>query len=65
MDTRYVRVAHHRARGAVRPVAIAIVAIIAVLAAAAWWLIIRPYQQQMQMDAGVPVAPTAAGKGQP
>jgi protein TonB len=62
MDTRYTYIARRRVRGAVRPVAVAIVAIIAALAAAAWLLIVRPYQQQMQMDAGGVPAVSAAGK---
>ena len=62
MDTRYTHIAHRRVRGAVRPVAIAIVAIVAALAAAAWLLIVRPYQQQMQLDNGGVPAVTAAGK---
>jgi len=62
MDTRYTYTAHRRARGAVRPVAVAIVAIIAALAAAAWLLIIRPYQQQMRLDTGGVPAVSAAVK---
>ena len=62
MDTRYTHIARSRVRGAVRPVAIAIVAIVAALAAAAWLLIVRPYQQQMQLDNGGVPAVTAAGK---
>ncbi|MEW9571365.1 energy transducer TonB [Rhodanobacter sp. Si-c] len=64
MDTRYTYIAHRRVRGAVRPVAIAIVAIIAALAAAAWLLIIRPYQQQMRLDSGGVPAVSAAAKSQ-
>lgn len=60
MDTRYSKIARRCARGAARPVAIAIVAIIAALAAAAWFLIVLPYRQQMQLDAGgVPATPSA------
>ena len=62
MDTRYTHIARRRVRGAARPVAIAIVAIVAALAAAAWLLIVRPYQQQMQLDNGGVPAVTAAGK---
>ena len=62
MDTRYTHIARRRVRGAVRPVAIAIIAIVAALAAAAWLLIVRPYQQQMQLDNGGVPAVTAAGK---
>ncbi|GAB3780904.1 energy transducer TonB [Dyella agri] len=60
MDTRYILAARRRARGAVRPVAVAIVAIVAALAAAAWLLIVRPYQQQMQLDTGGVPAVSAA-----
>jgi protein TonB len=62
MDTRYTHIAHRRVRGAVRPVAIAIIAIVAALAAAAWLLIVRPYQQQMRLDNGGVPAVTAVGK---
>ena len=62
MDTRYTHIARRRVRGAVRPVAIAIIAIVAALAAAAWLLIVRPYQQQMQLDNGGVPAVTAVGK---
>jgi protein TonB len=62
MDTRYTHIARRRVRGAVRPVAIAIIAIVAALAAAAWLLIVRPYQQQMQLDNGGVPAVAAAGK---
>jgi protein TonB len=64
MDTRYIHIARRRVRGAVRPVAIAIVAIVAALAAAAWLLIIRPYQQQMRLDSGGVPAVSAAAKAQ-
>ncbi|MBD8897649.1 energy transducer TonB [Rhodanobacter sp. DHG33] len=60
MDTRYSYIAHRRVRGAARPVVIAIVAIVVALAAAAWFLIVRPYREQMQLDAGgVPTVPAA------
>ncbi|MDE1894118.1 MAG: energy transducer TonB [Pseudomonadota bacterium] len=51
MDTRFVLHSRHHARGAIRPVAVAIVAIFAALAAAAWVLIIRPHQELMREDA--------------
>ncbi len=62
MDTRYTHIARRRVRGAARPVAVAIVAIIVALAAAAWLLIVRPYQQQMALDNGGVPAVAAAGK---
>lgn len=59
MGTRYTYIARHRARGAIRPVAIAIIAIVVALVAASWFLIVRPYRQQMQLDAGgAPAVPT-------
>ncbi|MFK2878798.1 energy transducer TonB [Rhodanobacter hydrolyticus] len=64
MGTRYTYIARRRARGAVRPVAIAIVAIVAALAAASWFLIVRPYRQQMQLDAGLAPSAPAAGKAE-
>jgi protein TonB len=64
MDTRYTRHARHRARGAIRPSAIAIVAVVAVLAAASWFLIIKPHQDLVESEAGshpsTPVQPGAA-----
>ncbi|WP_243039119.1 energy transducer TonB [Dyella sedimenti] len=63
MDTRYISHARRRARGAVRPAAIAIVVVVAVLAAASWFLIIKPHQELMEADAGghpsTPVQPGA------
>jgi periplasmic protein TonB len=62
MDTRYIRHARRRARGAVRPAAIAIVAVVAVLAAASWFLIIKPHQDLLEADAGGhPSTPVKAG----
>ena len=52
MDTQYLRVACRRERGAVRPVTVAIVAILAAIAVAAWLLIVRPYQEQQIVAAG-------------
>jgi protein TonB len=63
MDTRYIRHARRHARGAIQPVAIAIVVVIAVLAVGAWFLIIKPHQDMMQTDAGGhPSTPVAAGR---
>lgn len=62
MDTRYIRHARRRARGAVRPAAIAIVAVVAVLAAASWFLIIKPHQDLLEAEAGGhPSTPVTAG----
>ena len=52
MDTRDILVTRRHARGAVRPVVIAIIAIIALLAVGAWFLIIRPHQELVMADAG-------------
>lgn len=63
MDTRNIRHARRYARGAVRPVAIAIVAVIASLAAAAWFLIIKPHQDLVMTDSGGhPSTPVAADR---
>ncbi|HET6552505.1 MAG TPA: energy transducer TonB [Dyella sp.] len=62
MDTRYICHARHRARGAVRPAAIAIVAVVAVLASASWFLIIKPHQDMMETEAGGhPSTPVVGG----
>jgi len=66
MDTRYIRHARRHARGAVQPVVIAILVVIAVLAAAAWFLIIKPHQDLVQADAGGhPSTPVANGREAP
>ncbi len=61
MDTRYIPVTRRHARGAVRPIVIAIIAVIALLAVAAWFLIIKPHQDLVMADAGGhPSTPVAA-----
>lgn len=63
MDTRYIRHARHRARGAIRPAAIAIVAVVAVLAGASWFLIFKPHQDLLDAEAGAhPSTPVTADK---
>lgn len=65
MDTRTI---HHarRARGAIQPTAIAILVIVAVLAAAAWFLIIKPHHDLTSADAGDhPSTPVSAGREAP
>lgn len=52
MDTRYVSVTRRHARGAIKPVVIAVVVVIALLAVAAWFLIIQPHQELVMADAG-------------
>lgn len=52
MDTRYLRKSRQHARGAVRPVTFAILAVFALFAIAAWLLIIKPHQAMMAADSG-------------
>lgn len=52
MDTRYILDTRRHARGAVRPLIIAIVAIFALLAVGAWFLIIKPHQELVMADSG-------------
>ena len=66
MDTRNKRHARSYARGAIRPAAIAIVAVVAVLAAASWFLIIKPHQDLVDADVGAhPSTPIKAGPEAP
>jgi protein TonB len=52
MDTRFVFHSRQHARGAVKPVVIAIIAVLAALVVAAWFLIIKPHQELMMEDSG-------------
>ncbi|HZX70072.1 MAG TPA: energy transducer TonB [Rhodanobacter sp.] len=52
MDTRYLIDTRRRARGAVRPTYIAIIAVIVLLAIGAWFLIIKPHQELVMADSG-------------
>lgn len=52
MDTRYLIDTRRHARGAIRPIVIAIIAIVGLLAVAAWFLIIKPHQELVMADAG-------------
>ncbi|OOG37390.1 energy transducer TonB [Rhodanobacter sp. C05] len=52
MDTRYILDTRRHARGAIRPLVIAIVAIVGLLVVAAWFLIIKPHQELMMADSG-------------
>jgi len=67
MDTRITLHARRRSHGAFRPLLIAIAAVFVLLAVAAWFLIVQPYQAQMLADAGGhPSTPvTLAGKSAP
>jgi protein TonB len=64
MDTRYLLDTRRRARGAAKPLAVAIIVVLAVLLIGAWFLIIKPHQEMMLEDAGghpsTPVSATAA-----
>lgn len=63
MDTRNIRHARRYARGAIRPVAIAIVAVVALFAACAWFLIIKPHEDLVMSDSGGhPSTPVTASK---
>ena len=52
MDTRYILNTRRHARGAARPLIVAIIAIIALLAVGAWFLIIKPHQELVLADSG-------------
>jgi protein TonB len=52
MDTRYLIDTRQRARGAVRPTYIAIIAVFVLLAIGAWFLIIKPHQELVMADSG-------------
>ncbi|WP_267222320.1 energy transducer TonB [Dyella silvae] len=66
MDTRYIYRARRRARGVVRPATIAIVAVVAVLASAAWFLIVRPHQEMVDAETGAhPSTPVTTSQAPP
>ena len=52
MDTRNSRHARSRARGAIKPITIAILAIVAGLAVASWIFIIKPHEDMVGPEAG-------------
>ncbi|OOG55561.1 energy transducer TonB [Rhodanobacter sp. C03] len=52
MDTRYILNTRRHARGAAKPLIIAIIAIIALLVVGAWFLIIKPHQELIMADSG-------------
>ena len=52
MDTRYILDTRRHARGAVRPLIVAIIAIFAMLAVGAWFLIIKPHQDLIMAESG-------------
>jgi protein TonB len=61
MDTRNSRYARSRARGAVKPITVAVLAIVAGLVIASWFFIIKPHEDIVSADAGghpsTPVTP--------
>jgi protein TonB len=60
MDTRYLLDTRRRARGAVKPLAVAIMIVLVILVVGAWFLIIKPHQEMMAEDAaGHPSSPAA------
>lgn len=52
MDTRFVLHSRRHARGAVKPVVLAVIAVLVALAAASWFLIIQPHQELLLEDSG-------------
>ncbi|NYE30906.1 protein TonB [Rhodanobacter sp. K2T2] len=52
MDTRYSLDTRRRARGAAKPLVVAVIVVLAVLVIGAWFLIIKPHQEMMAEDAG-------------
>jgi protein TonB len=63
MDTRYILATRRHARGAIRPLIIAIIGVIALLAIGAWFLIIKPHQDLISEDAGGhPSTPVSAAE---
>ncbi|HUB88321.1 MAG TPA: energy transducer TonB [Dyella sp.] len=65
MDTRNNRHAHSLARGAIKPVIIAVLAVVAGLAIVSWFLIIKPHEDLMSTDSGGhPSTPVNVGQQQ-
>jgi protein TonB len=65
MDTRNNRRARALARGAIKPVFIAVIAVVAGLAVLAWFLIIKPHQDLLSADSGGhPSTPVNVGQQQ-
>jgi periplasmic protein TonB len=63
MDTRNSRHARSRARGAVKPITVAALAIIAGLVVLSWIFILKPYEEVVGGDIGAhPSTPVAAGQ---
>jgi len=65
MDTRNNRRARALARGAIKPVFIAVLAVVAGLAVVSWFLIIKPHQDLLSADSGGhPSTPVNVGQQQ-
>lgn len=66
MDTRFLLDTRGRARGAIKPTFIAIIAVFVLLALGAWFLIIRPHQELLLADSGGhPSTPVTTTKAPP
>lgn len=52
MDTRYILDTRRHARGAIKPVVIAIIVVFALLAVGAYFLILKPHQELVMADSG-------------
>ena len=66
MDTRFVFHSRRHARGAAKPVVLAIIFVFVALAAAAWFLIIKPHEELIMEDsAGHPSTPVSAATRAP
>ncbi|HTC26264.1 energy transducer TonB [Dyella sp.] len=66
MDTRKIRHARSRARGAIKPLTIAVLGIVGALAVASWFLIIKPHEDLVSGDLGShPSTPVAAQQAAP
>lgn len=66
MDTRFLLDTRRRARGAIKPTIIAIIAVFALLAIGAWFLIFKPHEELMMADSGGhPSTPVATTKAAP
>jgi periplasmic protein TonB len=52
MDTRKIRYARSRARGAIKPVTLAVLAVVGVLVVASWFLVIKPHEDMVSAELG-------------
>src|SRR5579871_1700946 len=65
MDTRNVRFARKHARGAIKPITLTVVAVVAALGVASWFLIIKPHQALLSADDAKHGPAVAANAGAP